>query len=67
MAGHDFDAYVEKTEPYNQAIEDAGNQPWFRNPEKLGKLERYIPGISKMPEDERRKALYERHTARRSS
>jgi hypothetical protein len=56
-----FRRYVAHTEPYNAAIEAAGDQPWFRDPEKLSKLEQRIPGITSMTEDERRRALFNRH------
>lgn len=55
-----FRRYLERTEPYNAAIEAAGDLPWYRNPEKLAKLERHIPGITAMTEDERRRALFNR-------
>lgn len=55
-----FEDYAARTLEYNAAIEAAGDLPWFRNPEKLAKLEHHIPGITAMTEDERRRALWKR-------
>ncbi|AFC51940.1 hypothetical protein [Mycobacterium paraintracellulare] len=56
-----YQRYAASTVEYNAAIEAAGDLPWFRDPEKVAKLERHIAGISSMGEDERRRALYMRH------
>lgn len=56
-----FQRYLERTEPYNATIEAAGDLPWYRDPNKLEKLERHIPGITAMTEDGRRRALYQHH------
>lgn len=56
-----FEDYAARTVAYNAAIEAAGDLPWFRCPEKLAKLERHIPGITAMTEDERRRALFNHH------
>ncbi|ORV81272.1 hypothetical protein AWC11_02370 [Mycobacterium interjectum] len=56
-----FEEYAERTEPYNAAIEAAGDLPWYRDPEKVAKLEQHIPGITAMTEDERRRALFNHH------
>ncbi|MGD1281333.1 hypothetical protein ACKUUI_05980 [Mycobacterium seoulense] len=56
-----FQSYLASTVNYNATIEAAGDLPWFRDPEKLTKLERHIPGVTAMTEDERRRALYNRH------
>lgn len=58
-----FQRYAASTVNYNAAIEAAGDTPWFRDPEKLAKLESRIPGITAMTEDERRSALFNRHHA----
>ncbi|WP_224111136.1 hypothetical protein [Mycobacterium avium] len=61
-----FEEYLASTVNYNAAIEEAGDLPWFRDPEKLANLERHIPGITGMTEDERRRALFNRHQGSRA-
>lgn len=56
-----FQRHLVSTVEYNAAIEAAGDLPWFRDPKKIAKLERHIPGITAMTEDERRRALFNRH------
>ncbi len=56
-----YQRLVETTVEYNAAIEAAGDLPWFKDPVKLARLERRIPGITEMTEDERRRALFNRH------
>jgi hypothetical protein len=60
-----FADYAASKESYNAAIEAAGDLPWFRDPEKVAKLEHHIPGISAMTEDERRRALFNHHRGAR--
>ena len=59
-----FQRYLGSTVNYNAAIQEAGDLPWFRDPVKLAKLEQHIPGITNMTEDERRRALFNRHTTK---
>lgn len=56
-----FQHHLDKSENYVAAIREAGDVPWWENPEKLAKLENKIPGISAMTPDERRRALFMRH------
>lgn len=59
--GERFQRYVDSHVEYNAAVVAAGDLPWFRDPEKIAGLERHIPGITNMTEDERRRALFMRH------
>ncbi len=56
-----FQRHLETTVDYFAAVVDNGGEPWFKNPDKLARLERHIPGISQMPPEERRRALFMRH------
>lgn len=59
-----FQRYLGSTVNYNAAIQESGDLPWFRDPVKLGKLEQHIPGITHMTEEERRRALFNRHATK---
>jgi hypothetical protein len=56
-----FERHLERSENYFAAVEAAGDLPWYEDPEKLGRLEPKIPGISGMTTKERRRALFMRH------
>lgn len=55
-----FQAYLERSEPYVAAIREAGDVPWWEDPERVARLETRVPGISEMTTTERRRALWDR-------
>jgi hypothetical protein len=59
-----FRRYLETSAPYFAAVEAAGGLPWYDDPDKLARLEQQIAGISQLHPEERRKALFMRHTDR---
>jgi hypothetical protein len=59
-----FQNHLSSTANYHAAVVARGGTLWWLDPEKLTKLERHIPGISQMPPEDRRRALWERRHVR---
>jgi hypothetical protein len=56
-----FQAHLTSTANYHAEVVARGGTLWWLDAVKLTNLERHIPGISQMPPEERRRALFTRH------
>ena len=62
-----FQAHLACTAAYHAAVVADGGTLWWLDSAKLSKLEKHIPGISQMPPDDRRRAVYFRRFTDRTT
>lgn len=55
-----FDRYLERSEPYFDAVRAAGDKPWFEDPEKRAPALAALGLPVDTPPIELRRAMYER-------
>jgi hypothetical protein len=56
-----FQLHLTRTANYHAATVAKGGTLWWLDPEKLSKLEERVPGISQLPPEERRRALFNKN------